>query len=338
MIVEKVVNRIPLKLRNKVPQKVRNIINGEINHIRLKMDRFLFLINKQKRLENSFRKAIEIEYDNYRRIGGGELPHNAGDLLILPRIVISVSNRCTLRCKDCNALVPYFKNRRDIPVNEIIDIIDKIFSVVDICINVEVIGGEPFLYRELDTVLNHLVEKSQIYSIEVTTNGTVELEKSVIEALKNNKIYVFLSDYEAVNKDIKKEMLRIFQENSIKYEVLNMDSWIDAGNYDKRNKSRNEICWQYFRCTTHMHCKTLWEGKLFACGRAPAIFDLCNLTDKSSYLDFKEFSIDNKEEIRNKIKEFYLSEYAECCDFCDYAAYPLKQIKGGEQLIHQVKQ
>lgn len=337
-MIRKIVNFIPINVRNMVPQKIRNAFNCRCNYLNILSQKFKFRLKRKRMIEDKYKRAINLEYDKYcdymkwKDKEALKLPDEV-DSLILPRLVLSVTNKCSLRCKDCNNLIPYFQNKRDIPVESIITNIDKIFSIVDCCINVEIIGGEPFLYKNLGIVLKHLVQLPQVYSVEITTNGTVIPTDEVVEVLKNDKIYVSLSNYEAVNEEKKMNFKKCMKENAVKIQILDMGNWIDSGNVEKRNRNRNELRWQYYKCYSSMNCKTFWDGKLFACGRAPALYELCSLTDESSYFDFENISTEEERNlIKKNLKEFYLSDYAECCDYCDYAVYPMKIIKGGVQL------
>lgn len=335
----KIVELIPIQVRRMIPQSVRDVINREINHFGIVKRRRAFLTNKKKHIEDKYLKAINIEYANYCKMMQDRpvlklLGEEQNDLLVLPRVVFSVTNKCSLRCRDCNNLIPYFQTKRDISVEKMINYIDKFFRYVDCCINVEVIGGEPFLYKDLGIVLKHLANMPQVYSIEVTTNGTIIPRNDMLEALKNDKVYISLSDYEVVNKAQKEKFITYMKEHAINYHVITMESsWIDSGGMEKRNRSRKNLEWQFHACASSMVCKTFWDGKLFVCGRAPALYELCDLTENNSYFDFENISdVDDIGMIKSRLKEFYLSEYAECCDYCDYATWPIKHIKGGVQL------
>lgn len=329
----KIIQSIPVPIRKLVPEKTREKINNYLNYVGILRRKFIFSLNRKKCIENKFENALRSEYVKYTNIMQERtiLKFPTGpNLLVLPRMVFSTTNKCSLRCKDCNNLIPYFECQRDIPAEKMIAYIDKFFSIVDYCICVEVIGGEPFLYKDLGIVLRHLINKPQVYSIEVTTNGTLIPSDELLQLLKNEKIYVSLSDYEAVSKTKKNLFIDCMEKHLINHKIINMhSSWVDSGNTEKRNRSKNALKWQYYACRNDMFCKTFWDGKLFACGRAPAIYELCDLKDSSSFFDLDQVS---PTEAKDKLKQFYLSEYAECCDYCDNATWPVKFIKGGIQI------
>ncbi len=42
------------------------------------------------------------------------------EITVLPRIVIVISTRCSLKCKYCGEFIPYFQNKEDISADEVI--------------------------------------------------------------------------------------------------------------------------------------------------------------------------------------------------------------------------
>lgn len=64
--------------------------------------------------------------------------------LILPRTPLMITTRCTLCCKECSNLMPYYSFPKDYESNEIIQWIKNISSVVDEWACCELVGGEPF--------------------------------------------------------------------------------------------------------------------------------------------------------------------------------------------------
>ena len=63
------------------------------------------------------------------------------DALVLPRLVVELTNRCTLRCRYCNNLMPLVKAHWDAdPVQAIADV-RRILAAVDGIVKVELLGG-----------------------------------------------------------------------------------------------------------------------------------------------------------------------------------------------------
>ena len=92
---------------------------------------------------------------------------------IIPRMDFVVTTRCSLRCKYCSNLMPYFKHPKDFDAEFLKDSIDKLLDVADEINEIRVIGGEAFVYKDLAVVLNFLVSNPRICHVNVFTNATI---------------------------------------------------------------------------------------------------------------------------------------------------------------------
>lgn len=250
--------------------------------------------------------------------------------LLLPRLVISVTNKCTLRCRDCNDLMPYVKERYDMPIEKQLEDIDKVFSYVDGIIKVELIGGEPFLYRDLPIIINKLLSK-KINQIEITTNGTLMPSDELIRLLKDKRIFVQISDYGEINSKRSQELYKRLKVEKVNVANLKNTRWFSSGNIKKRFKSRARLKYEYACCDAKEVCRVLYRSKIYVCGRGPVLHELGYLKNKTSFLELSDLSPD-KDRGRQEIKRFLLNKYAECCDFCDYASDKLTYVKAGIQV------
>lgn len=164
--------------------------------------------------------------------------------------------------------------------------------------------------------------------VEITTNATIVPDEELIQVLKNEKTLVQISEYKNIGKQKIGEVQKIFEKNSIKYKILEMDRWYSYGNTDKRMRSKRELLYSYYYCNDNGLCRTLYNGKIFVCGRAAALYGIGKLTDNSSYLEIRE----NNKIASEDIKDFYLNKkYSEACDFCDVSRDILKIVKVAEQ-------
>lgn len=235
------------------------------------------------------------------------------------RIAVSVTNQCSLRCRDCNNLMPYCKEKFTIDVDEQIEDLKKLLSYVDGIINVEVIGGEPFVYKQLPKLLSYLCEESKIKFIEITSNGTILPAEDIIDLLKDPKVCVLLSDYGEVNEKNVEKTYQYLVQNGICVQNLKNREWIQGGGIGRRKKSKRKLQYEYFHCFARKDCRTLYKGKLYVCGRAPILNELGLLIDDSSFLDIREMNCE-RELGKREIYKFFKNDYAECCDFCDVSS------------------
>ncbi len=250
------------------------------------------------------------------------------DKRIIPRIVISVTNQCSLNCRDCNALMPYCKERHFESLDSIKCDMDRILSVCDLIVNVEVIGGEPFLYKDLSKLVDYLASQSKIMFLEITTNGTVPINEDNIRSLKNKKMIVKLSNYGEVNNNKCVQRIKELKENGIKCQNLNNQLWFNSGGLQRRKRSELGLQYEFFKCMARVECRVLYRGRFYVCGRTPVLDELGILKTNDSYLQIRN----NTDLSWDSIKKYYGIKKAECCFYCDYANDNAEFIKSGRQV------
>lgn len=255
--------------------------------------------------------------------------------IIIPRLVVNITDRCTLQCKDCGVLVPYLEKRGEAEIDLLIKDLNKIFDIIDECICLEFIGGEPLLYKKLGTLLQYAQNINKVKMIEITTNATILPDEELLNILANEKTLVQISEYKKVGIQKMEELLSVLNKNKVKNKVLKMDVWFAYGDTDKRNKSMGELRYNYYYCNENKMCRTLYNGKLFVCGRAAALYAMGKLKNASSYLEVRD-----NEKIAGKdlLNEYIGKAFAEACDFCDIAGDKLKKVNVAEQLVNKKKE
>ena len=247
--------------------------------------------------------------ENYIKIRSQE-NHLATDYSV-SRLIVVLSTKCSLKCRDCNNLIPLFNSKSDLNTDKIISSLQSILNVVD-CINrVELIGGEPFLASNLEEVLKFVLGQEKIVTIEMTTNGTVIPKESLIPLLQDSKVKICISDYNEI-VDCKK-IIDFCQKYALKYHVLTIKHWINSGGIVKRFRSFDQLTHQYLSCQSSYLCKTLFEDKLFQCARASSLYALNICDDVNGYL--KVDSSISKE----RLFDFIFGDNNPACDYCNTA-------------------
>lgn len=243
--------------------------------------------------------------------------------LYLSRLVIVLGTKCSLRCRDCNNLMPYFKNPCELDPQKIKESVERICRISKQIFICELIGGEPFIANNLLEILEYLISIDAIKNIEITTNGTViPKNQKVIDILRNPKVYVRISNYGDVVDNNK--FISFLIGNKIRYELLQMETWISPGNIKNRNKRKEVLRKEYARCSSGYLCKTIFEDKLFACARAASLYALGVLPDEYINIDDNLTSV--------KLKNFILRDFSIACNYCDVANDNLKEVEPAIQL------
>lgn len=272
--------------------------------------------------------AFNLENENRHNLTYDDLKTKYKDVfynnkVILPRMTMVLTTRCTFRCKECIEMIPYMKEHEDIPKEEIFRDIDNFVSSIDECVFMELIGGEPFLYKHLDEVIRYILKQDKIRNIAVVTNGTVTISAEMISLLKHEKISVIVSDYGISDKC--ESFVEVLKEHDVVVQVLQEQEWFSPGDASKRNRELDDLKRQYDKCHSPWWCKTIYKGAMYACVRSIGLHEL-------GYIGYKQDLIKLKADGKEEIKGFFKRDWCEACDHCDFYSENHKYCKAGEQV------
>ena len=242
--------------------------------------------------------------------------------LIIPRVVVVLSSVCTLTCKYCSNLMPLYEKPKHIPKEVVLSDIEKLMEYADGIISLELIGGEPFAYPELEAVLRKVISYDKVMNIEITTNGTIKPKAEIVELLKSSKVLVNVSVYDKIENRIIGTLLT----NGIRFVERSDDNaqWCDAVHTENINRNERQSTLVYSNCWSGYVCKTLLKGRLYQCGVSSSLYDLGICMNSKGFIDiYQDCS-------KEKIKEFLLMTYNPGCDFCSPDLW--RVVPAGEQL------
>lgn len=247
---------------------------------------------------------------------------------------ITLTERCSLKCKKCaHACYNVDNTADDMLLQEAYRSADSFFAKVDFICEFVLIGGEPFLYKNLADVITYVGEKYReqmdIYSI--TTNGTIVPSKDVLEACRKYRIFMRISNYSSAIPRLKESHRRLISaldEYEIEYRLAPEEGkWIDYGFEYLNRKVREEELIQIFD-NCHTPCREVRGNKLYFCVMARSVSDNLHLNEgKDDYLDLDKLV---GEDYRKELLEFNMgySEkgYMDMCRRChgmDAVKYPI---------------
>lgn len=158
---------------------------------------------------------------------------------------LDLTDQCTLRCKNCLALKPYFTKRTELPWEQTEQIIDHLLSLKWFR-RFHVMGGEPFLCTYLDKALEKLCASPEVEHINILTNGTVIPNEAVLKQLEDPKIVIRVSYYGELSKNYR-ELENICFQRGIKIRV-HAQRWKDIGRALEKISDEQETKVRYNRC------------------------------------------------------------------------------------------
>lgn len=258
---------------------------------------------------------------------------------VIPQVELIVTTGCSLRCKNCSQLMPLYGAKTRFPYMTDIEMnkkaITNLLEAVDRVNTFHILGGEPFLYKDLKYLVNFLGKKENIGQIEITTNGTIlPDDDEFYRILSENRVIVHMSNYGKLSKKIP-ELKERFAKNNVVYRELFLDSdWIDPGNEKKRGRSVDELKRQFANCATE--CRGILNGKIHRCSRSAHLMDLSIMEDKpEEYVDLLDEQLNTLERRKKIIDVLLNSEWIEACDYCDFGIEPVIWVRPGEQISNK---
>jgi hypothetical protein len=222
-------------------------------------------------------------------------------------IDVMITERCSLKCKDCSNLMPYFNRPVDYKLDRILDWIYNFMENVDEVMEARVLGGDALMHPNWPEVVAYLASFDKVKRVVVYTNGII-VPKSV--SSWDGKVSFAITDYGDLSKNLKK-LTSLLAENHIWHKVVKPNYWIDCASIQKHNRTpeENDVL---FRGCVSTNLATLVNGKVFRCPYAASAFMLGAAADNpSDYVDVMETQ--NKQDLAD-----YLSsdKSMSICDYC----------------------
>lgn len=213
----------------------------------------------------------------------------------LYRTDFSITERCNLRCKKCNMLMPYYKDPKHKPLEVLKDDVDAYFQWVDYVQLFNILGGEPFLYPQVEEITEYICDTygDRIGRIEFFTNGLPKLTESMLKLMQRYGIHVQVSDYRhgipAVAKRVDDFMDKL-KKNHIPYRRNIDNKWLDFGFPDYTNGTISEMNLTNFFDRCYSPFRGLCNKRLYYCHlNTSAVCAGLFKDDSNDYFDMEVF-------------------------------------------------
>lgn len=241
----------------------------------------------------------------------------------------ALGNICSLNCKFCFESVPLYTTDKKyfVETDSVIKDIQRVAQASEYITFVEFIGGEPFLHKGLPEIVKFCLRVSNIAYVHVFTNGTIRPSNALLEALKNERASVYISNYTGfltLEQEKKvQETKRILKDNGILHMHGGEKKWFDMSNYDYHDESIEALEKRYADCQTH-NCNRLHNGVLYVC---PHHFAGVNL---GKFQESNTIHIHELDDVAlvDALDQFKEMKSADACKYCDMPDAPL--IRSGD--------
>ena len=239
--------------------------------------------------------------------------------LFLKSIDIIITERCSLKCKDCSNLMQYYVNPINVSFNEILKDFETLINNVDHIYEIRLIGGEPFMNKDIYRIINEISKNKKLSRIVIYTNATIPLKEEYIDILKHSKIVFSVTTYGKLSKNTQK-VIDFLKKNKIPYRDHPPENWTDCGViYDFKRKEPEMK--KLFEDCCGKNLLTVTNGKLYRC---PFVANAERLNaipkDSDNYVNVN----DSKKNIKKYTTQI---NYIPACNYCMGRSYDAPKIK-----------
>ena len=248
--------------------------------------------------------------------------------LYIPDFTISITTKCSLKCKNCSQQLHRIKDKSDRNINDLKKDLSNLFRYVDYVDNLAIIGGEPFAHSKLNIFLKELVKyRSKYKKCRIVTNATILPSKDILIFMAQNNIYLELTRYNVAQSKIE-VITKQCKDFNVQYNISDHEYWLEMWN-ETPKLNDDEVNWIFKNFVVKNHCAGMINGYITVCTCAFMYMLGKDNFCESDYLDL--YKTQSKETILE-----YLSAnmaWLTGCKYCN-GLYGIndKKILVGEQL------
>jgi organic radical activating enzyme len=275
----------------------------------------------------SFDLSESLDFINYS-LQAVELCHKGyydENSIFLRSVDVVITEKCSLKCKDCSNLMQYYDKPENIDIELILSDFQKLINKVDHIFEVRLIGGEPFMNKDIYKIIDNLIENSKITKIVIYTNLMIPLKFPEAEIFRNSKVVLSATDYGSLAKNTNSNYNKLL-EMGVPIRLHPPENWTNSGiiqDFSRTNEENEKI---FFDCCGK-NLLTLSDGKLYRCPFA-ANADRLNAVPKnvSNFFDLSS-NFENLTDYTKHIKSLPACNYCNGRSFDSESIIPAIQTK-----------
>ena len=250
------------------------------------------------------------------------------DQKLSPSITIMINEKCNLNCSDCAALVPLNKDPESFNIETIIKSLKSYCGAFDFVYRICIMGGEPFLHKDINLILESFLELDNVLFIDIATNGTVVPQTRTMNLLDQLGATIEISDYGDVSRKMN-ELIIECQQLDIVHFIQKYESWMTIGGFFSRDRDEINKMETFLKCTSNVGITNHIVAHMLSRCIFSAMAGKLKLIPQAN-TDYVDLTHANEETFK-KIRDLtFRSTYLEACNFC--LANDRFPVKAGIQL------
>jgi organic radical activating enzyme len=236
----------------------------------------------------------------------------------LHSVDIVVSEKCTLNCKDCANLMQYYEDAKNIDYKMVVSDFERLVSKIDHIFEVRLIGGEPFVNKDIYNIIDYLLDSTKITKLVIYTNATIPLKAELMNKYVTPKLVFSITDYGKLSKNTNK-VISLLKEMNIGYRALPPNNWTDSALIRDHKRSEYEMVDIFNRCCGK-NLFTIMYGKLYRC---PFVSN----AERLHAIPFDEKNgVSLKAPLSDILEYTSKTKYLPACNFCNGRSHDAPEI------------
>ena len=203
-----------------------------------------------------------------------------------------------------------------------------------------VLGGDPFMNKDMYKVINRMVGYKNVSEITVYTNARIIPKGENLTCLKNEKVRLQITNYEnsaaaATWGDLSTKhdaIVKLLDSNNIKYVSDQVIKWDYIGNLKFMQETAEQLQNKFNNCCAN-DLLTLLNGVLYKCPVSAHGTNLKAFSFNNNYdvIDLADEKI-NLKSLKEKLIDFYHNnKYVTACSYCKGRGYGEGEVKAAIQ-------
>lgn len=250
--------------------------------------------------------------------------------VIIRGMDVMVSEACSMKCKDCSNLMQYYTAPKNTDPVVTMRAFDRMAKAVDIFMEVRLLGGEPFMNKRINEIVEGMAAYPNVEKIAVFTNATIVPKNENLTSLKHPKVYLDITNYGVHSRNHDK-LVAVLEENGIAYNTHVPQQWTDSGRIVHRERTEEQLKEMFARCCVN-DVMTLLHDTLYRCPFSANAMNLEAVPRVAK--DFIKLLDENKDDaaIRAEIRDLYTArDYISTCNFCNGRDFSVPVVEAGVQ-------
>ena len=255
------------------------------------------------------------------------------NMLFIRSVDLILTEKCSLKCKDCANLMQYYDSPVNIEKEELLNDLEDLAAVADEINEIRIIGGEPLMNKDFHEISLKAASFDHINKVVIYTNGTICPPDAKLVTLKNDKVFVFITTYGDLSKNAERLRQKLI-EHGIQHNFQPAYGWTECGGIKIWDRSATENA-EIFKNCCAKHFTTMTDGKMFRCPFSANAERLMAIPQADSdFLSVRDARLNEEAipKIKKKLHWFLRQKpLLAACDSCNGRTYGDPEITPGIQ-------